>query len=422
MNRGSRLRAWTQEQKIPEGNHEKRDHEECWIPCSASSFVPQVVVNLTSIKENYEYIKAHLKHGTTLSAVVKYDSYGLGAKEISSFLAHEAECKDFWCTYMSDAIILRTSGAVPPEANVYYFQGFGPDHVEFVKKYSLIPTINSTFEFAWAKGKGIPMVIHVDTGFTRLAVRENEMYSIMERLLSENVKYIMSHLSCGDDPKSHYNIEQKFRFDNLLAEIRKIRPDIKATLAATGGVFLGKNYHYDMVRCGAFLYGIGVSGHGETPRSVLDVSANVLQTYSVPKGVSVGYGASFVTERETKVAVIAIGYADGIRRSLSNNIGKVLFYSHDNGGNKIILNKAPIIGRISMDLLACDITNIQEGVVKQGEIAHILDCYYTINDMAADTQTIPYEILTSMNFRIPKIYTATTPSDGRLAHALYRSL
>jgi alanine racemase len=366
---------------------------------------PHVIINLLAIKCNYTYIKTCLKQGTVLSAVVKYDAYGLGAKDISSFLYndHGTNCRDFWCTYASDAIALRASGALPLDANVYYLQGFEDRHVDLIKKYSIIPTINSAGEFMTAKDRGVPMVLHVDTGFTRLAMRDYELESVMEYIPSEDIRYVMSHLACGDEAKSPMNGKQKSRFDEILKKVREVRPGTKATLAATGGIFLGKDYHYDMVRCGAFLYGINASEYGERSIGVVSVAAFVLQTYSVPAKTSVGYGSDFITKKkETKVAVVAIGYADGVNRALSNGKGKVAFYHSDSDSTACY--RAPIIGRISMDLLVCDVTLIPDGVVQHGSIAVILDVNHTVNEMANEVGTIPYEILTSMNFRSKRTY------------------
>ena len=154
---------------------------------------------------------------------------------------------------------------------------------------------------------------------------------------------------------------------------------------------LGQDYVYDMVRIGGFLYGINVN-QKLVPNNVFSLYTKVLQKYEVAEGTFVGYGANHKTSRNTKIAIISIGYADGIKRSLSNK-GQVLFYDEER------FFKAPIIGNISMDLIACDVTDVPEKITNVYSKAAVIDKNYSINEMALDAGTIAYEILTSINFK-----------------------
>ena len=245
-----------------------------------------------------------------------------------------------------------------------------------------------------AKSKDIAMVLHFDTGLSRLGIRYTDIPEILKYLKSEKVQYIISHLACSDEKDSLLNIDQKNKFDKILANVRTINPNIKAGISATGGTLLGNEFQYDIVRAGAFLYGINATEYSPIkPKNVFSLRTKVLQVYEIDPGISVGYSATFIAKRKTKIAVISIGYADGIRRSLSNR-GCILFYDKDRN-----FYKANMIGNISMDLIACDVTDIPANTVKIKSEATMLNEDYSINEMAKDAGTIPYEILTNINFK-----------------------
>ena len=192
---------------------------------------------------------------------------------------------------------------------------------------------------------------------------------------------------------SVYNQEQKSKFDSVISKIRTV-VDVKAGVSASAGVLLGEDFYYDMVRVGAFLYGIKNEGDSKIqPKNVLSLRTSVLQKYELEPGENVGYGATYITQKKTKLAVLSIGYADGIKRSLSNK-GTVVFYDAEKTAYK-----ANIIGRVSMDLLVCDVNDIPDNLTNINSEAYILCENYSINEMAEEADTIPYEILTSINFK-----------------------
>jgi alanine racemase len=354
-----------------------------------SNICPKVVINLNAVGNNYVRAKEYIGNNSICSAVIKNDAYGLGAREVGKTL-YQAGCRDFWVAYISEAIEARN--VLPLDANIYFFQGFDGACIEPVKRYSIIPVINSIHEFKMARSNNMDLVLHVDSGITRLGLRENDINEILTELSSEKVKYVISHLACSDELENPLNKTQKANFDKILEKIKSAyKKDIRAGISASGGIFIDPEYGYDIVRCGAYLYGINF---GEfKSENVLSLTTSVLQKYEVPSGTCVGYGATHITQEKTKIAVISIGYADGIKRSLSNR-GVVLFY--DSLGNQY---RAKILGSISMDLLVCDVTHIPGNITDVHQIAYILDDNYTINEMAVDAGTIPYEILTSINFK-----------------------
>jgi alanine racemase len=350
---------------------------------------PEIKINLLAVKENYRTICRLLVGGPIVSAMVKNDAYGLGAQRISCSL-YEAGCRDFWVAYIQEALDIRN--VLPPDANVYYLQGFCHTDLELLPANNIVPVINSLPEFNVVKNKGLRFVLHVDTGLTRLGMRRRDLDAILPNLAQEQILYVISHLA--NEYGGQHDWQQKRNFDEILAKILNVTC-VKESLTASNVLNLDESFHYDLVRVGAFLYGI--QGGGIRPLNVLTIKAKILQMYDVPKGTCIGYGATHVTDRKTKVAIISIGYGDGIKRQLSN-VGNVLFY--DSNKN---LYKARILGNISMDSMACDITDVSSGVAVEGADAILIDDTYTINDMANAAQTIPYEILTSINFKSKRI-------------------
>lgn len=356
------------------------------------SISPKITIDLGAIGYNYKGIANIIKKPSVCAAVLKNDAYGLGAKQVSQTL-YASGCRDFWVAYMTEAMKLRE--ILPLDSNIYFLQGFNIDYIQQIRKHNLIPTINSVEEFHSINGSNIEIVLHVDTGLNRLGIRSSDANTICQNISNLKIKYIISHLSCADDSENPNNLEQKHEFSKILERFKKIFPKIKASISSSFGIFIDHDYTYDMVRAGAYLYGIQTKNL--KPKNVLSMSSLVLQKYKVPKGTKIGYGATYITDQSTIIAVISVGYADGIRRSLSK-LGQIMFYE-ENGKQY----RAKILGAISMDLLVCDVTSIPDELTEPYQRAFILDDNYTINEMAKDSSTIPYEILTGINFRSPRI-------------------
>ena len=348
---------------------------------------PEAFIDTAAIQKNFLQIAKTLPKKTVCSAVVKNDAYGLGAQIVSQKL-YEVGCREFWVAYLKEAIDIRR--VLPFDAKIYFLQGFHPSDIELLRIYKIIPVVNSVLDFEGIRGQDIPFVIHVDTGLSRLGVRENDLHYILENIGNENIVYVISHLACSDDGSSLLNFKQNEKFEKVINAFRAVA-SIKAGISASGGALLGQDYVYDMVRIGGFLYGINVN-QKLVPNNVFSLYTKVLQKYEVAEGTFVGYGANHKTSRNTKIAIISIGYADGIKRSLSNK-GQVLFYDEER------FFKAPIIGNISMDLIACDVTDVPEKITNVYSKAAVIDKNYSINEMALDAGTIAYEILTSINFK-----------------------
>lgn len=340
---------------------------------------PILEINLNRLIENYKQLCKIIAPAKP-SAVVKDDAYGLGAFMVAQALYKNADCHDFWVAHALEG--QRIASAVP-EANIRVLQGIGTDNVDIFEKYKLIPVISSPEMLSFWKAHkidGIKPVIHVETGLNRLGFRESEIKKLSKADL-KSFSMVMSHLSCADE-KDHFM--NQHQLDNFKKIRQQYFADIPAALSASDGAFLGQEYVFDMVRLGAAMYGINTAPYRHNQmQNVINVRAPVLQIADLSKGDFVGYSATYRAATERKIAIISIGYGDGLPRSLSNT-GRVYF----NIDGKI--SEARIIGRMSMDNVICDITDI-EGL-KVGMFADIINDIYTLDDIARDAGTISYEI------------------------------
>jgi alanine racemase len=208
-------------------------------------------------------------------------------------------------------------------------------------------------------------------------------------LAALDLKLVMSHLACADDPADPHNEAQRAAFDRL----RGLLPPAPASLAASDGLMLGRAFHYDLVRPGYALYGGQAFKGGATPVTpVVTIETRILQLRTLEAGGSVGYSASWTAKRPTRLAVVAGGYADGLARGLSSSPGRA-------GGAALVAGqRAPIVGRVSMDLITLDITDIK-GDVARGDLVTLAGPGLSIEDMGSAAGTIGYEVLTRLGPR-----------------------
>ncbi len=328
---------------------------------------PILEINLKALLENYLLLKK-LSAGSIAAAVVKNDAYGLGAVEVARVLYEKGECRHFFVAHAFEGAEIAK---VVKDAKIYVLQGIGQDSLPFFKKHKLIPVISSPQMLAfWRKNqiKDIKPVINVETGLNRLGFRNDDLQDIDENEFC----MVMSHLACADDIKSFMNEKQLSAFK----EIReKYFPNLPASLAASDGTFLGKDFQLDMVRLGAAIYGINTTPYRSNKmQAVVRVKAPVLEVADLKKGDFAGYGATFKAKKDMRIAIASIGYGDGIMRSLSN--------------------KGRVLGRVSMDNLILDVSD-QKGL-KVGDFVDILNDEYTLDDMGAEAGTIGYEVLSDI--------------------------
>lgn len=341
---------------------------------------PVLEINLDNLVANYKLLQQISPHAEA-AAVVKDDAYGLGAELVAKTLYEQAKCRCFFVAHAVEGSKIRP---VAPDACIFVLQGIGEDCLQEFSEARLIPVISSPEMLAFWKEhrlSDIKPAIQIETGLNRLGFREKHLEQMSQVDLNE-FSLVMSHLACADEKDHFMNHHQLDMFTYLKDTYF---PKLKASLSASDGTFLGEDYHFDLVRLGAAMYGINTAPYRENQmKPVVSIKAPVLEISSLPKGEFVGYSATYRAPYNQKIAIVSIGYGDGIPRSLSN-IGKVFFNICDN------LYEARILGRISMDNIICDVTNIDN--LQVGDMASIVSDYYTLDDIARDAQTISYEIL-----------------------------
>jgi alanine racemase len=241
--------------------------------------------------------------------------------------------------------------------------------------------------------------LHVDTGMNRLGVSADEAAALAPRIRAENhgITLLMSHLVCAEQPENPLNARQT----QLFREVRLLYRGIPGSLANSSGIFLGSGAHCDMVRPGAALFGVNpMPGHSNPMRPVVELQAHVVQVRTVPKGETIGYNATWTAKHVTRVAVVAVGYADGYPRAASATDAAP-------GAEAIVAGtRCPLAGRVSMDLLAIDITALPDHTVRRGDLVTLIGGGISVDDLATAAGTIGYEVLVSLGGRYHRVYRA----------------
>lgn len=355
---------------------------------------PILEINLDNLLDNYRML-ADLAKPAVPAAVVKDDAYGLGAEIVAESLYQKAGCRTF---FVAHALEGQKFAGETPEAQIYVLQGIGEDSLPYFRKIpQLLPVICCPEMLVFWQKCGIAdrqPAIQIETGLNRLGFREDEL-AAMSPTERQSFGLVMSHLACGDEKDHFMNAHQIENFERLK---QTYFPSLKASLSASDGVFLGDAFHQDMVRLGAAMYGINTAPYRQNQmKNVVTVKAPVLQIARLPKGDFVGYSATYRASSDRRIAIVSIGYGDGLPRSLSN-VGKVMF---DCGGK---LYEARIIGRVSMDNTICDVTNVPD--LKVGDMAYLTADFYTPDDVARDAGTIAYELISRLgkNTRFDRRY------------------
>ena len=319
------------------------------------------------------------------AAVVKADAYGLGLSGVVPALL-DAGCDSFFVARLEEGMALR---AQAPKARIFVLDGAAAATLPALIAHDLVPVLGSLAQIdTWRQGRGGAAALHVDTGMNRLGLPLQDVTRAARRLEGVSLALVMSHLACGDDPASPMNAVQLARFKDALARL----PSAPASLAASGGVFLGRAYRFDSARPGIGLYGGHPQpGHGPNPmRCAVQLTGTVLQLRDVAAGESVGYGASFVAPAPMRIATIALGYADGVLRGAGGRADVLL------GGRR-----ARLVGRVSMDLITADATGLD---VAEGDEAELFGPGLAVDEAAAAWGTISYELLTGLSRRVPRVY------------------
>ncbi len=358
-----------------------------------------LTIDLVALKDNWRLLSTRAV-SAECGAAVKGNAYGLGIEPVSRAL-WEAGCQSYFVARPKEGEELR--GHLP-DATIYVLDGLFAGQAEFYAKLNLCPALISVEEarewagFGRVYGRKLPCAIHVDTGINRLGFSKPEFDALLDdAFLMEglNVSLLMSHLACADEPSHPLNARQRKAF----AAVREKLPGIPASLANSSGIFLGDGYTHDLVRPGIALYGGNPQPGSLNPmRAVAHLEGTVLQVRNVRVGETVGYGATWEASRPTRIAVLGAGYKDGVPRALSSR--------QADGPAQVFINgkRCPVIGRISMDMMAADITGLMPHSVVRGTRAEILGPNILIDEAAAWAGTISYELLTRLGSRYARLY------------------
>lgn len=351
-------------------------------------------IDLAGIAANWRELARRVEPARC-AAVVKADAYGLGATRVAPALA-AAGCRLFFVATIDEGIALRSVLPHPLEIAVLNGPVLGcmPELIQ----YGLIPVLNEPGQIdAWFRRcfnqGGLPAMLHVDTGMARLGLSMHEFATLHDNsFLQGSIAWraLISHLACADKPEHPLNNLQRARFASVVEHL----PGISASLAASSGIFLGREFHLDMVRPGAALYGINPQPSRPNPmRQIVRLKARILQIREVDRSQPVGYGAAHVMGGPGRLATVPVGYADGWFRSLSGR-----------GWGRLGGKRVPLVGRVSMDLAVFDVSGVDPALAQPGGILELLDEDYGVDAAAADAGTIGYEILTALGRRYHRIY------------------
>lgn len=357
-----------------------------------------LTIDLAAIAANWRKLSSEVVP-VDCAAVVKADAYGCGIEPVTIALA-QAGCRTFFVADLAEARRVR---AVAPEVAIYVLGGLIPGTAAAYADCYARPVINSPTDFAewdafvvannWRGGAAL----HVDTGMNRLGVTSDEAAALAPRIQSENhgITLLMSHFACAEMPDHPLNEKQI----KLFREIRMLFRGVPASLANSSGIFLGPSAHCDLVRPGVALYGANPTPRKPNPmQPVVEFKGRIVQVRMVERGEPVGYGATWKAKRPTRLAVVAVGYADGYLRAASAADGA-------NGGKALVAGRlCPLAGRVSMDLLAVDVTDLADGSARRGDLVTLIGNKIGVDEMAAFGRTISYEVLTGLGRRHQRSY------------------
>lgn len=357
-----------------------------------------LTVNLDAVIANWRTLGSH-SLPAECAAVIKADAYGCGAEPVARALA-KAGCKTFFVATVDEA---RRARAAVPDVAIYVLDGFFPGSGPAYAEINARPVIGDLTELAeWDSFKSVSgwrgeAAIHVDTGMNRLGVSVGEALSLVPRIQSGNhgIALVMSHFVAAETPGNTLNGRQLASF----REVTGRYSGVSASMANSSGIFLGSQAHFDMVRPGAALYGVNPTPDSANPmQPVVEVRARIAKIRNVDKGESVGYGATWHARRPTRLAIVTIGYADGYFRAAGGADGV-------RSAEVVVAGRrCAIAGRISMDLIAVDVTDVPEREVRRGGFVTMIGEGITVDEAGHHFGTIGYEVLTSLGSRYRRVY------------------
>lgn len=353
-------------------------------------------IDLDALKSNWRACAAQVGANVETAAVVKAGAYGIGAERAAQALRN-AGCKTFFVATIDEGIQLRESLGAGPA--VHIFNGLMDGAERDFTHHDLIPVLNSLGEVdawrAFCTGVGEPLAcdLHIDTGMARLGLPSDEIQKVIDNpdhLTHLKLDTILSHLTVSEITDHPNNTEQLAAFRDVLSHM----PPARASFANSSAIFLGPEFHFDVTRPGVALYGVNPTHGQPNPMAqVVRLQAKILQVRTIDTPQTVGYGATHTALGLERIATVSMGYADGYSRHLSN-AGLAYIGNH----------KAPVVGRVSMDLITLDVSTVPEDLCRVGMLVDMIGPNNPVDDVAERAGTIGYEILTSLGSRFHRVY------------------
>ena len=357
-------------------------------------------IDLGAIGDNYEVLRRQLTAGSRCGAVVKADAYGLGMERVAPAL-YRRGCRDFFVATQAEGESLRA--LLGDEVAIVVLTGVRPGFEAACAEANLIPTLFTPQQLrAWVdscseSGVAAPCALKLDTGMTRLGMSEEEFDTLLADtglLHSANVRMLMSHLACADEPQHPQNKLQLENFRRAGTRLRQLLPEVRLSLSNSSGIYLGQEYHFDVARPGCALYGVNPTPALSSPMSaVVELTLPVVQKRLVRQTCQVGYGATQTVGPGTWLAVARGGYADGMLRAQGGR-----------GCGWACGQRLPMVGRVSMDSATYDISGLAPADRDALEAIQVLNRHLTVDEVAQYAGTIGYEILTSLGSRYFRRY------------------
>ncbi len=354
---------------------------------SEEQFTGSLVVDLGALARNYRHLREHAAPAEC-AAVVKADAYGLGVVPVARRLLAEG-CTRFFVGTLAEA---RGRRALTRDASVYVLSGALDGEADDLAAAGAVPVLNSLEQIERWAGRGRAL-LHVDTGMARLglsAAEVEQLGSTPALLRGIDVEFVLTHLACADEPGHPLNFEQLRRFELACAQL----PAAPTSIGNSAAIFIDERHRGDLVRPGIALYGGNPFAHSPNPMApVVTLLARILQIRHIEEPVTVGYGATYALAGPARLAVLGVGYADGYPRAAGNV-----------GAASIAGRRVPVVGRVSMDLLCVDVSNVPPRESRVGDWVELFGTEIGIDKVAASAGTISYEILTRLGKRLRREY------------------
>ncbi|QRM47200.1 alanine racemase [Rhizobium sp. BG4] len=353
---------------------------------------PVLSIDLRAVQENYRTVEKMVGRSVSVSAVVKSDAYGLGSTQLSAAL-HEAGCTSFFVADVHEAQCVRR---MLDDADIIVLSGISSGERDVYRSGKFTAVCHSLAQVAIAAAARIPFALNLDTGFGRLGLRLGEAQSLAHSAPATPV-LMMSHLACADEPSNPQNVLQLNRFVTLTSILGLTAP---RSLAASSGLSLEASYRFDRVRVGSALYGLHNPALGPNPfLPVVRLSARLLAVIQVPRGEGIGYMGTFRTDRRTRLGVVGIGYKHGLAWSAHNRFCAEL------GGYAV-----PLVGRISMEHCAIDLTELPASLLRAGARVDFISSTHHAEEIAHAAGTVAQEILVRAGASCRRSYIGTKGS------------